>query len=416
MAELGKVIGCDGDEDRGQTEEKMIIAYSLYEVGHILSCTLFALPQRDPSEPIDSDLVSRDTSAALSALNEAKKMFKEINVPTPVVEGDAQEHTSDPLLAQARQIPQILEEMTETMATLYRETGQLTQALEMYTEQLHLHVGDSVDGGENTRDDASCVSVESIKLSREEKVAKAIEDIGEILRDQGNTQRALDHYTEALKLRASFDEAGLSVANTLRLIGEIHLQRKEWGLAVNHFEEELKIISDLLDENSPPIAYCFHRIGKAYEGEEDFVKALDYFKKARETVGNATSAESDIQVAHIMFDIGSVLLQMGKATNLEIADYDLALICLKNAFDGYKAFYGETCVEAANTRFLQGEFFYSREDYETGINCFEEALRVYRIALGEGHIKVARTLNLIGLSHLESGSDESYAMECFDAW
>ena len=107
---------------------------------------------------------------------------------------------------------------------------------------------------------------------------------------------------------------------------------------------------------------------------------------------------------------------MSKTSNMEGSDFDLALTCLKQAFDGYKTFFGETCVEVANTLFLQGELFYSHEDYETGINCFEEALRVYRLSIGEEHIKVARTLNLIGLCDLESGADDDYAMECFDAW
>ena len=411
---LAKLFRYDGASDRGQNDEKMIVAYCLYEVAHLLSCTFFSLQQRDPSEPIDGDLVSRDISAALSAFADSKRMFQEMNLPN-VSEDDAQEHVSDPSLARAKRIPDIIEEMTQTMAILYRETGQHDKALEMYTEQLNLHANGAAESSD-VRDDVSYFSIESSKVSREEKVAQAIEDIGDLLRDQGDTQRALEHYSEALEIRSSCDEAGLSVAKTLRLLGRLHLQRKEFDLAVVRFEEELKILIDLLDEHSSSIAYCFHSIGKAYEGKDDFGKALNYFQRARRTIGDSASVESDIQYTHVMFDTGNVLLQMAKATNLENNEHELALKCLRGAFEGYKAFYGETCVEAANSLFLQGELFYSDEEYETGIICFEEALRIYRISLGEENIKVARTLNLIGLSHLESGSDEDYAMECFDAW
>ena len=411
IAAYEKMPGHEGAEGTGQAEQQTIIAYSLYEVGHMLSCTFFALQQRDD---IDSDVVSRDISQSLAAFTDAKKMFEEIPRPMHADE-DTLERVGDPALARARQIPEIFEEIISSMAVLYRETGQVEKALELYSELLSLHKSSAADSGD-APDDASFFSVESSKLCREEKVAQAIEDIASTLRDQDDTQRALENYTEALKIRRSIDVAGLSVAKTLRLIGRLHLQRQEWELAILRLEEELKILTNLLDENTPSVAYCYHSIGKAYEGKQDLPKALDYFERAKKAFDNAASAEDDIEFTHIMFDTGNILLQMSKESNLEGNDFQLALTCLKQAFDGYQTFYGETCVEVANALFLQGELFYAHEDYETGINCFEEALRLYRIRLGEEHIKVARTLNLVGLCHLESGADEDYAMECFDAW
>jgi tetratricopeptide (TPR) repeat protein len=409
IAALRKMTRHEGAEETGEADEQTIIAYSLYDVGHMLSCTFFASQQRD----IDSDVVSRDISQSLAAFADAKKMFEEIPRPMNTDEGTVLE---DPALARARQIPEIFEEMLQSMAVLSRETGQEEKALELYSELLSLHKSSAADSGDAS-DDASYLSVESSKFCREEKVAQAIEDIAATLRDQDDTQRALENYTEALEIRKSIDEYGLSVAKTLRLIGRLHLQRKEWELSILRLEEELKILINLLDENTPSIAYCYHSIGKAYEGKEDFRQALGYFERARKAFGNAASAESDIEFTHIMFDTGNILLQMSKESNLEGNDLELALTCLKQAFEGYKTFYGETCVEVANTLFLQGELFYSHEDYATAINCFEEALRVYRLSLGEEeNIKVARTLNLIGLCHLESGTDEDYAMDCFDAW
>ena len=404
--------GHEEGAENGQADEQTIIAYSLYEVGHMLSCTFFALQQRDD---IDSDVVSRDISQSLAAFADAKKMFEEIPRPMHTDESTILERVNDPALARARQIPGIIEEILQSMAVLYRETGEQEKALDVYNELLSLHKRSAAGRGD-APDDASVFSLESSKLCREDKVAQAIEDIAETLRDQNDTQRALENYTEALEIRKSIDEYGLSVAKTLRLIGRLHLQRKEWELSILRLEEELKILNNLLDDNAPSIAYCYHSIGKAYEGKEDFRQALDYFERARKTFGGAVSAESDIEFSHIMFDTGNVLLQMSKESNLEGDDFELALACLKQAFDGYKTFYGETCVEVANTLFLQGELFYSHEDYATAINCFEEALRVYRLSLGEDHIKVARALNLIGLCHLESGTDEDYAMDCFDAW
>ena len=412
IAAYEQMLGHVGAEGTGQAEEQTLIAYSLSEVAHLLSCTFFALQQRDD---IDSDVVSRDISQSLAAFADAKKMFEEIPRPMHTDVNNTLEYIIDPALARARHIPEIFEDILCTCAVLYRETGEQKKALEAYNELLSLHKKSAADSGD-APDDASYFSVESSKLCREEKVAQAIEDIASTLRDQDDTQRALENYTEALEIRRSIDETGLSVAKTLRLIGRLHLQRKEWELAILRLEEELKILTNLLDERTPSIAYCYHSIGKAYEGKDDLRQALDYFERARKASDNAASAGSDIEFTHIMFDTGNILLQMSKESNLEGNDFQLALTCLKQAFDGYTTCYGETCVEVANTLFLQGELFYAHEDYKTGINCFEEALRLYRLSLGEEHIKVARTLNLVGLCHLESGTDEDYAMECFDAW
>ena len=123
--ELAKTHGnVDGAYDRRQIDEKLVIAYSLYEVAHLLSCTFFSLQQRDPSQPIDNDLVSRDISAALSAFADSKKMFQEMDI-SHIDENDAQEHVSDPSLARAKHVPQIIEEMIQTMAILYREMSLL---------------------------------------------------------------------------------------------------------------------------------------------------------------------------------------------------------------------------------------------------------------------------------------------------
>ena len=288
------MTGREGAEDTGEADEQTIIAYSLYEVGHMLSCTFFACQQRD----IDSDVVSRDISQSLAAFADAKKMFEEIPRPMNTDE-DTLERVGDPALARARQIPEIFEEILQSMAVLSRETGQEEKALELYSELLSLHKRSAADSGD-APDDASYFSVESSKLCREEKVAQAIEDIASTLRDQNDTQRALDNYTEALAIRKAIDEYGLSVAKTLRLIGRLHLQRKEWELATLRLEEELKILTNLLDENNPSIAYCYHSIGKAHEGKEDFRQALGYFERSRKAFGNAASAESDIEFTHIM--------------------------------------------------------------------------------------------------------------------
>ena len=146
-----------GANDRGQEDERMIVAYCLYEVGHMLSCTFFSLQQRDPTDPIDGDLVSRDISAALAAFIDAKKMFQEMDLPG-FGEDDAQENASDPSLARAKHVPEILEDMTQTMAILYRETGQMNKALEMYQEQLHFVANGSPDS-DDAGDDASYLSV-----------------------------------------------------------------------------------------------------------------------------------------------------------------------------------------------------------------------------------------------------------------
>ena len=396
---------CHGNPyDYGSLDQQMIIAFSLFEMGKLLSCTVLA--HNRGSEPfLVDDTSRREIHSALDCFSDSRAILKKLH---------NNERCDDAGIARRKLISPVEIETTQTMAVLYREIDEYEKSVQCYKDLLNLHR----NANKCQEKFSICNFASNGAVSEAERAACVIQSIGDVLRDQGDTELALDQYSEALKLRRSKDGGGLSIANNLRAIGCIHLERKEWALAAEMFEKELPVLVEALGEWDINVAYCYHHMGKAFEGGSDYSKALDFFTKAKSTMADSY-LETDVNATNIFFDAGNMLLQIDKnsstsAYQLEASDYNLALECLKLAYTRYRGHFGKDAIQTANSIFLLGELYYGTEEYKTAISCFEEALAVYKTKLGEKDVRTARTLNLIGLSFLESGEEDERAMECFD--
>ncbi|MCH8286408.1 CHAT domain-containing protein, partial [candidate division KSB1 bacterium] len=94
--------------------------------------------------------------------------------------------------------------------------------------------------------------------------AAALHHLGVIHQDQGGYEKALENYTESLKIEEELgDKRG--IAATLHQIGMIHQERGDNEKAMENYTESLKIEEELGDKHS--IALNLRQIGTIYEIE-----------------------------------------------------------------------------------------------------------------------------------------------------
>ncbi|MBC7862053.1 MAG: tetratricopeptide repeat protein, partial [Bacteroidia bacterium] len=93
----------------------------------------------------------------------------------------------------------------------------------------------------------------------------------------GNVAKAIDSYTQSLKLREEIsDKKG--IATTLNNLGAIYSELDDYDKAIEYYIKSMKIKEGLNDQKS--IALSLSNIGYNYKSKGDFKKAEEYYLKS----------------------------------------------------------------------------------------------------------------------------------------
>ncbi|HEY9231011.1 MAG TPA: tetratricopeptide repeat protein, partial [Blastocatellia bacterium] len=111
--------------------------------------------------------------------------------------------------------------------------------------------------------------------------AKALHNIGMIYEVRGDYEMALQHYQESLKIEEELDNRA-GVATSLHQIGMIHQQRGDYEAALRHYQASREIAEDLGDragvaESLAQIGRLFTQIGRYGEAFDNLLVALFAF-------------------------------------------------------------------------------------------------------------------------------------------
>lgn len=305
-----------------------------------LCCLIFFLPQLAWSQNLDSlksvwDDASKHDTIRLDA---ASKLIRKYLFSDP----NKAIHLGEKMLQQAKE-SRLVKWQGGAFALIgvgYEVKGDFQKAGENYSEWRKI-----------------------LELTKDfEKLAMALNNIGNIYWKQGDLLTALDYYQKSLKLRIKLnDENG--TATCYNNIGLIYSNQKEYdkaleyyqkaevifekkkdqsnlistygnlGLtlmklkrhdeAIGYFEKSLKVAEE--KKNKPGIAAAYNNIGSILIEKKEFEKAVEYFEKAVQLnteLGNSKS------LASTYFNYGNLELtrnNFSKASELCLSGYEFSL-------------------------------------------------------------------------------------------
>lgn len=121
------------------------------------------------------------------------------------------------------------------------------------------------------------IYIDSKKLKSRTLEAIALDFIGFVYRNQGNSSQALNYYNQSLKIE---EETGnkKGIAESLNNIGFVYDNQGDIPKALNYYERSLKIQEEIGDKNGT--AYSLLNIGFTYSAQHDILKALDHNYRA----------------------------------------------------------------------------------------------------------------------------------------
>ena len=247
---------------------------------------------------------------------------------------------SFPSPAVKRSLSISLAEAINYIGNVYKDHGEFERALEFYNESLKI----------------------STEIGDEMGITVRLNNIGVIYKNQGELSLALDYYNNSLKLGKKLGYKH-EIAESLNNIGVIHLYQGEISIALEYYLKSLEIREELGNKNG--IAISLSNIGTVHKHKGEVIAALDFFNKSLKIY---EEIDGKLGIASCQANIGSIYLSQGEtATAL---DYFQKGLKIREKMGDKKG--------VANSLNSIGVIFINRGEEATGLEYLHKGLKIER--------------------------------------
>ena len=215
--------------------------------------------------------------------------------------------------------------------------------------------------------------------------AFALNNIGSSYTYQGNYAKAIESYTQSLKIKEEIGNKK-GIAHSLNNIGVIYKEQGDYAKAIESYTQSLKIEEEVGDKKG--IAISLNNIGGIYTNQGDYAKAIDYCiqsLKIEEEIGNKQG------IAASLNNIGDIYSHQGD--NVKAIDYYNQSLKIEEAIGSKRGM--------ANTLNNFGSIYKEQGDYTKAIDYHNQSLKIKK-ELGDKK-GISGSLNDIGNIYKEQG-------------
>ncbi|MBK9249542.1 MAG: tetratricopeptide repeat protein [Ignavibacteria bacterium] len=224
--------------------------------------------------------------------------------------------------------------------------------------------------------------------------AKAWNIVGNVYRELGSYDKALEYYEQALDAHMELGEKS-GVALVTGNIGVVYKNLGSYDKALECYQHALAVHKELGEKSS--VANDTGNIGNLYSSLGSYEKALEYFEQALDAHKELGEKSG---VARVTANLGMVYLYLGF--------YDKALECFEQALDASKELGNKSNVARVIANI--GSVYKELGSFDKALECYEQALAAQK-ELGAKSL-VAQVTGNIGIVYLNLGSYDK-ALECY---
>ena len=187
---------------------------------------------------------------------------------------------------------------------------------------------------------------------------------------QGEAFAAMSCYDKALrsyKTKSTGAQGSLKMSQTLHNIGVIYCERGELDIALNCFEESLRIRRSQLGDRDRTVADVQCWIGKVYREKGEYELALEQFQKAFETK-EALLGPDSLDTAETLVNIGIIYDDMEA--------YEDSLDCYRKSLEIRRAHLGHCHEDVCEVLSCMANVYRAAGNIDNGLELFTLALRL----------------------------------------
>jgi len=234
----------------------------------------------------------------------------------------------------------------------------------------------------------------SLKLVYTEHLATAINNLGFLASQNGDSPKALEYYNRSLKLHMDIkNKEGIALA--LNNIGNIYDNNGDVAKAMHYYQKSLKIHEEI--GNKDGIATTLNNIAYFFSQHGDISKALEYYQKSlklQEEINNRSEA------ATVLNNIGMIYDNLGDIQ--KALDYHSRSLKIKKEINDKEGI----ALSLNNI----GTIYTNQGDIPKALDYFHKSLKLQEEIGNKSGI--ARSLNNIGFIYDNQG-DAQKALEYY---
>ena len=270
----------------------------------------------------------------------------------------------------------------ETLKVSLPETARLLNELGRYLRQARAQFSDAKSLFERA------LSInEQISGQIHPDIASNLNNIGLVLKELGDMQKAREYYERALTINeATYGSNHPHVAANLNNIGIILDELGDFTRAREYYERALAIDEAAYGPNHPDVAIDLNNIGEALRHLGDFTGAREYYERAL-AIDEAAYGPNHPDVAIDLNNIGEVLRHLEDFIGAR-EYYERALAIDEAA---YSSNHPDVAVGLLNI----GSVLSSLGQLEEARRYIERALVIHTAVYGSNHPKVANTISFL---------------------
>ena len=404
LYELGALAGRLVQADRARVEGAVKSAAGLSPLARCADAVTLMAPLRPPADDAARAKVEalRRRLAEAKAAEDLADYDRGLETATAAVR-DAEALGYWPLTAEALLRLGALQEAKvradDAAATLQRallaaQAGRHDRvAVEAFTRLVRVEGGfrSNRDGGHKHADHARAL-LAALGTQPHLESALAV-NVGKLWFDQAEYGRALEQYERALELRrGALGGDDPQVAETLSLLGHVHLARGERPQALARFEEARAVSEKALGAAHPKAAIALDETGRVLHELGDHKAALDRHRQALARLEAAVGPDHRL-VATVLGNLGNAHAGLG--------DPRAALEHQRRAEKIVERTLGPEHPRLALVVTSIGNALFETGDYHEALAAYRRALAMQQKVYGAAHPAVANTLFNIGETHLK---------------
>ncbi len=339
----------------------------------------------------------------------------------------------------AAKVADALVQKSPLLADFDESISSLNEAVNIYQESLGEDVAEigyamimygKLHEAQHLYDEAMAAFDEALRIFQivfgedDINVSISLSKIGNLHARKLEYSEAVYKCKRALKIRVSLGEQEQDIADSVFNIGNI---LKDWGKAdeaVEYFQQALKLFVHLLGEEDVSVAKCEAKLGGIYCDRKDFDRSLSLLHHALRIYEDEHKKddEHNTLIASLYQCIGNCYYNKG--------EYDKALENIAKCLQMLKMEYGDDSIEMAAPCDYAGLICQKKENYDEAVHFHSKALRIqekflgkeskecassdFHIAqclLGSHHYEecISRLRNHLGLFYEEYRDDEEVA-------
>lgn len=262
-------------------------------------------------------------------------------------------------------------ELAYNLADVYRKTGKLSEAKELYYKSLPI--------------------LEKTYNANHPEVAEVCNSLGMLLKKEGKYEEALSHYQRALKIITStFGKSHPKIGIYLTNIGDIQRKQGNFNEAETVYNEALPILQMSLGPDHEEVAETLNSMGLVLKKRAAYDAAYPLYQRAVNIIVKSFG-EKHYKVGIYLNNKADIERKRG--------EYITALSTYQKAYTIIEQTLGANHVEAAEILHNQGLVYHQLGKYTEAVNLFEKSLQIIKKSLGEEHYKVGMVLNNSGLAN-----------------